>query len=82
VLEDFPPVKLKNISKQGIGLIASQSLSPGLLLTVTLVNPAKSFTKNVMVRVAHCTAQPGGAFLVGGVLDVPLTYEELCIFVM
>jgi hypothetical protein len=34
------------------------------------------------VRVAHCTAQPGGAFLVGGVLDVPLTYEELCIFVM
>lgn len=82
VLEDFPAAKFKNISTNGVGLIVSQSLSAGLLLAVKLVNPSKKFAKTILVRVAHCTPLAGGTFLVGGTLDAPLTYEELCNFVM
>jgi hypothetical protein len=54
----------------------------GVLLAVKLANPVKNVTKTMLVRVTHVTPQPGGAFLIGGTLDTPLTYEELCVFVM
>jgi hypothetical protein len=82
VLEDFGPVKVKNISLTGVGLVVPQVLDPGIMLAVKLVNPSKKFSKTVLAQVVHVTAQPGGSFLVGGHLDTPLTYEELCIFVM
>jgi hypothetical protein len=82
VLEEFTPPRLKNVSTKGIGLIANQSLEVGLLLAVKLANPAKNFTKTVLARVAHVTAQPGGSYLIGCTLDIPFTYEELCMLVM
>jgi len=82
VLEDFGPVKIKNISTHGVGMIVPQALAAGMLLAVKLVNPAKNFCKTVLVRVVHTTPQSGGMCLVGGDLDTPLTYEELCILVM
>lgn len=82
VLEDFGPVRLKNISTKGVGLITTQPLHAELLLAVKIVNPTKNFSKNVLARVTHVTPQPGGTYLVGAVLDVPLTYEELCMLVM
>src|ERR1700692_1945845 len=81
VTEDFGPVRIKNISNKGIGLLTSKSMEPGALLAVKLGNTAKNITKTMLVRVTHVTPQPGGSFLVGGVLDTPLTYEELCVFV-
>lgn len=82
VLEDFGPVRIKNVSGEGIGLVTGQKLEPGLLLAVTLVNPSKSFAKTMMVRVMHVTPQPGATFLVGGAFETPLTYDELCAMVM
>ena len=82
VLEDFGPIKIKNISTHGIGMITSYPLQMGLLLAVKLVNPAKNFSKTMLVRVAHVTPQAGGVLLVGGTLETPLTYEELCMLVM
>jgi hypothetical protein len=82
VLEDFGPVKIKNVSLTGIGLIAPQVLDPGILLAIKLVNPAKNFSKTVLVRVVHVTPMSEGTFLVGGNLDTPLTYDELCMLVM
>lgn len=82
VLEDFGPVKVKNLSTDGIGLFTGHYLEPGFLMAVNLVNLDKKFSKTFLVRVVHCTAQTGGNFLVGGTFNVPLTYEELCILVM
>ena len=82
VLEDFGPVKIKNLSTHGVGLIAPETLAVGMLLVVKLVNPAKKFSKTALIRVVHVTPQSGGMCLVGGNLDTPLTYEELCVFVM
>jgi hypothetical protein len=82
VLEDFGKVKIKNISSTGVGLIITETLAPGMLLAIRLVNPAKNFSKTMLVRVIHVTPQASGSYLVGGTLDTPLTYEELCALVM
>jgi hypothetical protein len=81
VVEDFGPVKILNISMEGIGLIVSRRVEPGTLLAVTLENTAKSFTRTVLVRVVHSTPRPGN-FLVGGKLTAPLAYQELTMLVM
>ncbi len=82
VVDEFGPVKIKNISTTGVGLIASKKPAIGDLLVVKLANAAKQYTKMLLVRVVHVTEQRGGIFLIGATLDAPLTYEELCIFVM
>jgi len=82
VLEDFGPVKIKNISTEGIGLLMSHHLQPGLLLAINLINKTKAYSKTVLVRVAHVTQEKTGAYLVGGEFKTPLTYDELSILVM
>jgi hypothetical protein len=84
VLEDFGPVKIKNVSTSGVGLLLSEPVETDMLLVVTLANTAKKFTKNALVRVVHVTFTPqsGGDYLVGGTFDTPLTYEELTKLVM
>jgi hypothetical protein len=81
VVEGFGPAKIKNISAEGIGLLLSRRLEPGTLLAMTLSNPTHGFTKTVLVRVVHVTAQPG-ACLVGGTFNIPLSYQELTALVM
>jgi PilZ domain len=81
VVEDHGPVKIKDISMQGIGLIVSKRVEAGALLAVTLANAAKGFNKTVMVRVAHVTPQPGN-YLIGGTFVHPLTYQEMTSLVL
>src|SRR5262245_9895051 len=82
VVEDFGPAKLKNISASGIGLLLTRRVEPGTMLAVSLSNPGRRFSKTVLVRVMHVTAQHGGVYLVGGSLDTPLAYEELSTLVL
>jgi hypothetical protein len=82
VLEDFGPVTIKNISMLGVGLVTREAVPVGMLMAVRLVNPTKKFSKIVLMRVVHVTAQLGGTHVVGGSLDTPLTYGELCALVM
>jgi hypothetical protein len=82
VLEDFGPVKIKNVSLEGIGLIVSHNLTPGLLLAINLVNPEKNFAKTMLARIVHATPQSNGAILIGCKFNVPLLYEELSALVM
>ena len=77
VLEDFGPVRVKNISAEGIGIILTEPLAEDMLLVLRLVNSKKNFTKTMVVRVTHLTPQSGGTYLVGGTLEPPLTYDEL-----
>jgi hypothetical protein len=82
VLEDFGPVKVKNISMLGVGLLSPEAVPVGVQLAIKLVNPVKKLSKTLLMRVVHVTPQSGGVYLVGGNLDTPLTYEELCALVM
>jgi PilZ domain len=81
VIEDFGPAKIKNVSMDGLGILLSRRAEVGALLTVTFSNAARNFTRTVLVRVAHVTAE-GGGFLVGGTFNTPLTYEEFTALVM
>jgi hypothetical protein len=82
VIENFGPVKIKNVSLKGVGLILSQKVEPGSMLAVTVANAVKKFTKTGIVRVIHVTPQPGGTYVIGGDWATPLTYEELCNLIM
>jgi hypothetical protein len=81
VVEDVGPAKIHNVSMDGIGLLVARQVQPGAVLAITLANPARGFTKTVLVRVAHATPQYGGC-LVGGTFNTPLTYQELTTLVM
>src|SRR5260370_24135345 len=81
VAEDCGPVRIRNISMQGVGLHLGRRVEPGALLAVSLSNPARGFAKTVLVRVVHATPQPGGC-LVGGTFTTPLTYQELSTLVL
>jgi hypothetical protein len=81
VTEDFGPVKIRDISMAGIGLLMSRRIEPGSLLAITLANSAKNFSKTVFVRVAHVTFMSGN-YLVGGNFTVPLTYQEMTSLVL
>jgi hypothetical protein len=80
-IEDFGPVRLRDISMAGVGLILSRRVEVGSLLALTLTNASKGFTKTVIVRVTHATPV-GSNCLVGGAFTVPLTYQEMTLFVM
>lgn len=82
VLEDFGPVKIKNVSTHGIGILTHFKLDIGLLLAINLVNRNKSYSKTMLVRVAHVTQHVGDIYLVGGAFVTPITYDELRILVM
>jgi hypothetical protein len=82
VAEDFGPVKIRDVSMQGVGLLLRRRVEPGTLLAVVLENKARAFSKTALVRVAHVTALPGGAFLVGGTFTAPLTYQEMSALVL
>jgi hypothetical protein len=81
VLEDFGPVKIKNISLEGVGLLLSQGVEPGMLMTVTLANPSKGFSKTVLLRVVHAQNHSGGCS-VGCTFVTPITYDELTAMVL
>ena len=82
VLEDFGPVRIKNVSSDGIGLITSEPLVEGLLLAINLVNPMKKFSKTVLARVVHVTPQSGATYLVGCSFLTPLSYEDVCALIL
>src|SRR5262245_39412236 len=76
VVEDFGPVKIRDVAMQGVNLLVNRRVEPGALLAVVLTNPARRFSKTVLVRVGHIALMAGG-FLVGGAFTTPLTYQEL-----
>jgi hypothetical protein len=81
VAEGLGPVRIRDASLNGIGLIALRRVEVGATLVVTLANPDRGFAKTVLVKVSHVTPTPGGV-LVGGLFDTPLTFQELTALVM
>jgi hypothetical protein len=81
VVEAAGPVRIRDVSMDGVGLLLARRVEVGALLAVGLANPAKGFAKTVLVRVGHVTPTAGG-YLVGGSFDTPLTYQEMTALVM
>jgi hypothetical protein len=81
VVEDFGPVKIRDVSMQGVGLLTNRRVEPGAMLTIVLANPARGFSKTMLVRVAHVTPL-GSSFVVGGSFVTPLTYQEMSTLVL
>ncbi|MFO0841186.1 MAG: PilZ domain-containing protein [Gemmataceae bacterium] len=81
VVENFGPVRIRDVSMHGVGLIVSRKVEPGTLMAVTLTNQTRGFSKTVLVRVTHSTPLAGG-FLVGGSFTAPLTYQDMTTLVM
>ncbi len=67
--------RIRNVSRNGIGLTVDRAWPPGTVLVVEL--PAEDGVKAVRARVIHSTAQLGGTFLVGCTLELPLTDAEV-----
>jgi hypothetical protein len=82
VAQDLGSVRIKNVSMEGIGLLTTKSVDVGAVLVVGISNKARAFSRVMLVRVAHVTAQMGGTFLVGGTFETPLTYQDLTTLVM
>ena len=81
VSDDFGPVKIRDVSMNGIGVVVSKRVEVGALLVMTISQAAQRLSKTMLVRVAHVTPIHGG-FLVGGTFLEQLTYQELTALVM
>src|SRR4051812_48065973 len=81
VQENFPPVRVRDLSMEGIGLLMTQKVELNSLLAVVIANAQRNFTKTLLVRVIHVTQQTG-TWLIGGTFSPPLTYDEFKNFVM
>jgi hypothetical protein len=81
VAEDFGPIRIRDVSMQGVNLLVSRRVEPGALLAVVLTNASRGFSKTVLVRVGHVATTAGG-FLIGGAFTTPLTYQEMTALVL
>jgi hypothetical protein len=69
---------VRNISAEGIGLLANRPFRSGMTLTLELPTSATQVAKTVLVRVTHCRHQSGTKYWVlGGAFSRELTKEEL-----
>jgi hypothetical protein len=75
MLTERRQVRLRNVSRQGLALVTDRRWGPGTVLTVEL--PLGERPTAVRAKVVHATAQMGGTFLVGCVLDTPLTDAQV-----
>jgi hypothetical protein len=72
-------VRIRNVSAEGIGLIANHPFKKGMLLTIEL--PTKSGAKLGLpkqIKITHASQQgTNGWWVFGGVFSSRLTQEEL-----
>ncbi len=79
--EELGPVRIQNVSTDGIGLLLTRKVEVGSTIAVGVTNAPKGFNRTLLVKVAHVTQQMGG-YLVGGTFSTPLSYDELRTLVM
>jgi hypothetical protein len=64
-------VRLRNVSRTGLALVVDRRWESGTTLVIEL--PVTEGVSVARARVIHATPQMGGRFLIGCVLDFPLT---------
>jgi hypothetical protein len=70
-------VRVRNVSRTGIGLGSDRRWDPGTVLVVELPPEEEGPRRSVRARVVHATPQMGGTFLVGCIFLEPLSDADL-----
>ena len=81
VVEVSDPVRVLDVSIDGVGLWLTRRVEPGAVLAVSLSQPAKGLAKTVLVRVGRVTPDAGG-WAVAGTFLTPLAYQEMTALVL
>ena len=68
---------IHDISAAGIGIVLNESVEPGTLVTVALLNQPANFWHMKVARVVHATAQNDGTWLVGNRFLQVFSEEQL-----
>jgi hypothetical protein len=69
--------RVYDISCTGLALVLDHCFEPGALLFIELYSAARNIPHPVLARVRHCTARPGGYWVVGCEHVMRLTEEEV-----
>jgi hypothetical protein len=69
-------VAIRDISAAGLGLRSELPIPPGIFLVVQLQG-SSGVKRSFRARVAHCTPQDAGQWILGCVLERELTSQEL-----
>ena len=69
--------RIENVCAMGLGLLLSTSCDPGTELIIRLKGQNGRFAVSLPARVAHATARPDGAWIVGCALSHPLSEQQL-----
>ncbi|OAI48147.1 hypothetical protein AYO44_07760 [Planctomycetaceae bacterium SCGC AG-212-F19] len=71
-------VRVRNVSADGVGLIANHAFKKGMLLTIELPtrNPNKLGTPK-QIKITHAAPQGTGWWVLGGVFSSRLSQEEM-----
>jgi hypothetical protein len=81
IVDDVGPVKIRDVSLDGIGLVLSKTIQAGTVLLINLANKSKNYSRLMKVKIVHVTPINGG-FLAGGSFAEPLSYQEFTMLVM
>jgi hypothetical protein len=71
-------VRLRDVSRGGLGLLTDRRWGPGTNLIFELW--VRGALRTARARVVHATSHLGGSFLIGCAFDIPLTESELHAF--
>ena len=71
-------VRIRNVSAEGVGLIANYPFKRGMLLTIELPTKAGKLGMPRHIKITHASVQGNnGWFVLGGVFASRLTKEEM-----
>ena len=70
-------VRVRNVSRTGIGLTSDRRWEPGTMLVLEMPPVEDVPPRSVRARVVHATLQVGGTFLVGCLFQQPLSDADL-----
>ncbi len=74
------PVRIRNISAKGIGLLISHRIGPGAFLAIKVQGPRQKAPRILRARVVHATFQPENrTWLIGGSFVEELSKEDLSV---
>jgi hypothetical protein len=71
------PAKVTNISTKGVGLMVTEPIERGTILSVKLEGPGQRFSRPLLLRVVRVAERPSGIWEVGCTFAIPLDEDEI-----
>jgi hypothetical protein len=71
------PAAVRDVSASGIGLVVSEAIPRGALVTIHLCNPEEGVVFSKTLRIKYARTDPTGSWSIGGSFDKQLTKKEM-----